>query len=264
MLQSLKDFYMYNENREKQIVEKIEEISLKSKILTLHSEDNLEILIDIQALLKAPTGSDEVYFLATSLSKKFGKKTIEFTRLPSTREYIAILNKEVKGGIIPPLKQGYEWSFTKRGKYNSGTWLHKELFLKFASWLSLEFEREMHRVIQSLIIYSDQLKIDRLDTKFLYKELGKTIKDIYLPKQSINSQKFIYSNLANLINLKVIGYTAKQYRDLHSIDKNIAIRDTLTDDILEQIIEVEKDMNGYIKYAKIADYQTLKENILGK
>jgi len=254
---------MDEENKEKQIVEKIEDINLKSKILTLKSKDNSEILIDIQALLKAPAGSDEVYFLATHLAKKFKKKTIEFTRLPSTKEYIAILEREVKGGIIPPLKRGYEWSFTKRGKYNSGTWLHKELFLKFASWLSLEFEREMHRVIQSLIIYSDQLKIDRLDTKFLYKELGKTVKEIYLPKQSINGKKFTYSNLANMINLKVIGYTAKQYRDLHDIDKNIAIRDTLSDDILEQIIEVEKDMNGYIKYAKIVDYQTLKENIMG-
>ena len=44
----------------------------------------------------------------------------------------------------------------------------------------------MHREIQNLIIYSDQLKKDRLDTKCLYKELGKTVKEIYLPAQSIN------------------------------------------------------------------------------
>ena len=151
----------------------------------------------------------------------------------------------------------------KRGKYQGGTWFHKELFLKFASWLSPKFEVQMHQVVKQLIIYSDQLKIDRLDTKFLYKELGKTVQEIYLPKQSINGQKFTFINLANLINLKVLGYTAKQYRELHNIPKDKAIRDTLPDEVLEQIIEVEKDMNGYIKYGEIYDYETLKKKILG-
>jgi hypothetical protein len=240
---------------------KIENINLKTKLLHWETK-NGEILIDIQSLLKAPAGSEEAYFRITGIAEKFGKESKEFKKLTSVIEYIDILEEEVKWGKIPPLKKGKDFLFTQRGKYNGGTWVHKELFLKFASWVDVRFEREMHRLIKDLIIYSDQLKIDRLDTKFLYKELGKTVKEIYLPAQSINGQRFTYQNLANLINLKVLGYTAKQYRELHNIDANIAIRDTLSDEILDQIIEVEKDMNGYIKYAGILNYEELKKKIL--
>ena len=240
----------------------IEEVHLKAKLLILET-DNGEITIDIQALLKAPAGSEEAYFRITGLAEKFGKETKEFKKLPSVVEYIDILKEEVKGGIIPPLKRGYDFIYTKRGKYNGGTWVHKELFLKFASWVSVRFERDMHRLVMRLITYSDQLKIDRLDTKFLYKELGKTVKEIYLEKQSDNGKRFAYQNLANLINLKVLGYTAKQYREMYNVDPNVAIRDTLPDETLEEIIEVEKDMNGYIKYGEIYDYDTLKKKILG-
>jgi hypothetical protein len=243
----------------------IESIHLKSKLLELKTEDDIEILIDVQALLKAPAGSDEAYFKITDIAKKFGKEPKVFVnQLPSVQEYIEILKKEVKGGIIPPLKRGKDFIYTKRGKYHGGTWVHKELFLKFASWVSVQFERDMHRLVMKLLVYSDQLKIDRLDTKFLYKELGKTVKEIYLEKQSENGKRFAYQNLANLINLKVLGYTAKQYRELHDVDPNIAIRDTLPDETLEAIIEVEKDMNGYIKYGEIYDYDTLKKKILEK
>jgi hypothetical protein len=239
----------------------IETIHLKTKLLEIETI-NGELVVDVQTLLKAPVGSEEAYFKATTIAKKFGKDARKFLDNTNTKEYIEaldeyFLNSQNFGG----LKNG--WFYTKRGKYQGGTWFHKELFLKFASWVSPKFEVQMHQVVKQLIIYSDQLKIDRLDTKFLYKELGKTVKEIYLPKQSQNSQRFTFVNLANLINLKVLGYTAKQYRELHNVDPNIAIRDTLPDETLEEIIEVEKDMNGYIKYGEIYDYDTLKKKILG-
>jgi hypothetical protein len=241
----------------------IEEINLKTKLLSLETQ-NGEILVDVQALLKAPVGSEEAYFRGTGIAQAYKKDIRDFLRLDGTIEYIDILKEEVNSGVIPQLKRGYDFFYTKRGRYNSGTWLHNELFLEFASWVDVRFRRDMHKVIKKLIIYSDQLKIDRLDTKFLYKELGETVKEIYLEKQSENGKRFAYQNLANLINLKVLGYTAKQYRELHNVDPNIAIRDTLPDEVLEEIIEVEKDMNGYIKYGEIYDYDTLKKKILSK
>ena len=67
----------------------IEDVHLKSKLLTLEN-DSGEIVIDIQALLKAPAGSEEAYFRITGLAEKFGKETKEFKKLPSVIEYIAI------------------------------------------------------------------------------------------------------------------------------------------------------------------------------
>jgi len=239
---------------------KIETIHLKTKILEMETV-NGEIIIDVQSLLKLPIGSEDAYFKVTDMAKIFKKDARRFLDNANTKEYIEaldeyFLNRQNFGG----LKKG--WFYTKRGKYQSGTFFHKELFLKFASWLSPKFEVEMHQLVKNLIIYSDQLKVDRLDTKFLYKELTKTVQEIYQPKQSINGQKFTFINLANLINLKVLGYTAKQYRELHNVEKDKAIRDTLSDKTLEEIIEVEKDMNGYIKYGEIYEYDTLKKKIL--
>lgn len=241
----------------------IETIHLKSKLLEMETEKG-EIIVDIQALLKAPVGSEEIYFRATGIAQLYKKDIRDFMELDGTLEYIGILKEEVNCGVIPQLKKGKDFFYTKRGRYHSGTWLHNELFLEFASWVDVRFRREMHKLVKTLIIYSDQLKVDRLDTKFLYKELGKTVQEIYQPKQSLTGQKFTFINLANLINLKVLGYTAKQYRELHNVDKDKAIRDTLSDEVLEQIIEVEKDMNGYIKYGEIYDYDTLKKKILTK
>ena len=242
-----------------EISKKIETIHLKTKILEMETL-NGEIIIDIQSLLKLPVGSEDAYFKVTDIANFFKKDARKFLRNINTKEYIEALDEYfLNRQNFAGLKKG--WFYMRRGKYESGTFFHKELFLKFASWLSPKFEVEMHQLVKNLLIYSDKLKIDRLDTKFLYKELGKTVQDIYQPKQSINKKRFTFINLANLINLKVLGFTAKDYRQIHNIDENKAVRDTLSDDILEQIIEVEKDMNGYIKYGEIYDYDGLKKKI---
>jgi hypothetical protein len=104
----------------------IETIHLKSKLLELKTEDNVEILIDVQALLKAPAGSDEAYFKITDIAKKFGKEPKVFVnQLPSVQEYIDILKKELK---VEPM-------IVKRGKYQSGTWLHYKLLKPFLRWV---------------------------------------------------------------------------------------------------------------------------------
>ena len=67
----------------------IETIHLKSKLLEMKTRDNIEILIDIQALLKAPAGSDEAYFKITDIAKKFDKQPKIFVnQLPSVRNIL--------------------------------------------------------------------------------------------------------------------------------------------------------------------------------
>jgi hypothetical protein len=88
------------------------------------------------------------------------------------------------------------------------------------------------------------------------------IKDIYIPAQSENGKKFAYNNLANLINKKVIGTTAKKYKSDHNIDPDLPTRDTFSDDILKKIEEAEKDLHGYIKYREVTEYEELKRLML--
>jgi hypothetical protein len=77
--------------------------------------------------------------------------------------------------------------------------------------------------------------------------LTDVIKQIYIPAQSANSKKFAYTNLANLINKKVIGTTAKKYKLDNNIDLDATTRDAFPNDILKEIEEAEKYLHGYIK-----------------
>ena len=261
----------------------IEKITMITKLLTLEydDQDGVEITIDVKALMIADVGSDDAYINITPICKHFGKRAQHFLSLPNTKEYIQIIenegffkscsqrplkqknnNKDSKNKYLIDSKNDIKLVIKKRGKYNSGTWIHVELFLKFASWVSVRFEYHMHQLIKHLIRQADHVKQDRASTKYLFHPLTDVIKDIYIPAQSDNGKKFAYTNLANLINKKVIGTTAKKYKKIHNIDPNQPIRDTFSDDILKEIEEAEKDMHGYIKYREVTEYGELKRLML--
>lgn len=67
---------------------------------------------------------------ATQMAKPFGKRPNHFIDTDQTKAFINVL--EAKAGISA-LK-------TIKGGNNSGTWMHQKLALKFAGWLSPEFE----------------------------------------------------------------------------------------------------------------------------
>ena len=151
---------------------------------------------------------------------------------------------------------------TVRGKYHSGTWLHSKMFIKFARWISVDFEIVMDDLISKLITHSNELKIERSITKFNFEPLTQVVKDIYIPAQSSEKAKqYAYSTLSNLINIKVIGCTAKKYREDNQIDEDVDLRDVLSKEQLAQIDRLEIDLHGYIKYGEITDYEILKEKI---
>jgi hypothetical protein len=261
----------------------IEKITMITKLLTLEydDKDGVEITIDVKALMMADVGSENAYINITPICKHFGRRAQHFLSLPNTKEYMQIIENEgvFKGRSQRPLKQKndeknnknnslidrkklIELVIKKRGKYNSGTWIHVDLFLKFASWVSVQFEYDMHQLIKHLIRHADHVKQDRASTKHLFHPLTDVIKDIYIPAQNENGKKFAYTNLANLINKKVIGTTAKKYKKDHNIEPTATIRDTFSDAILKEIEEAEKDLHGYIKYREVTEYAELKNLML--
>ncbi|CAK0747034.1 hypothetical protein CCP3SC1_1680006 [Gammaproteobacteria bacterium] len=83
--------------------------------------------------------TEDGWFNATEVAARFGKEPFEWLRLPSTREYLAALDR--KYGKIP-------YSKTRRGgdtrtipgkSRNGGTWLHPKLGVLFARWLDIDF-----------------------------------------------------------------------------------------------------------------------------
>ena len=240
------------------ITTSLKEITLNSEFLLLKI-DGKDLEIDVKKLLREPINSENIYFNATKIASFYNKKVINFLRLDGTKQYISQIEEYFKGDLKSPLIK------TVKGKYHSGTWLHKELFIEFISWCDTGLRFKMHQLIKKLITHSNEIKIERQGTKTLFKQLSETIRDIYIPQQtSDNAKKFAYSTLMTLANIKVLGCKADKYaRDNNiEIDKNKTIRDYLNKDLLIAIEKVEEDINGYIKYGKIYDYQKIKELIL--
>jgi len=278
------------------IARKTKEIHLSSEFFNfkLDMGNNSSIEIDLKSLFNSEDHNEDAWINITPLLKIKKMKGIkDWTRNLNVREYInARILKDLKPADPTPLKGAnslnyshlkstnkkvhYEKSMwlskkkndwlvadcplivTRAGKYHSGTWIHKNLFLKFITILDVNLEIAMHDMVMDIIKHSKVLKVDRADTKHLFKDLTKTIKDIYIPKQSENGQKFAYSTLANLVNKKAIGMNRKQYCKLNKLDDKLPIRDTFPEDALQSIKNCEVDLNGLIKYAKITDYEVLK------
>jgi len=261
----------------------INQITMITKLLTLVYEDGdgVELTIDVKTLMMADEYSEDAYINITPIAKHFSKFPSAFLRLPSTKEYIQLLENERGSNCAPSAqldaflggkcnknsslvgeKKPIEFVITKRGKHNSGTWLHKDLFLEFAGWVSVRFRFDMHQLMKHLIIHINHVKQDRVSTKYLFHPLTDVIKNIYIPAQSENGKKFAYSNLANLINKKVVGTTAKKYKLDNNINPNATTRDTFSDDVLKKIEEAEKDLHGYIKYREVTEYEELKRLML--
>lgn len=80
---------------------------------------------------------------ATEAAKRFGKRPTDWLKLDSTREYIEALMDE---------NQISEESSLIQARRNHGTWLHPDLAVAFARWLSIRFsvwcDKQIKRLIQ--------------------------------------------------------------------------------------------------------------------
>lgn len=83
----------------------------------------------------------EMMINASQMAKPFGKKTTHFVENSQTQEFIRVLESKVG---IPTL-------VTNHGGNNPGTWMHQKLALKFAGWLSPEFELWVYDRVEELL-----------------------------------------------------------------------------------------------------------------
>jgi len=252
------------------ITSNLEEITLSSKLLRLETSRG-DLLIDIQKMMSEPVNSENAYFNATRVAELYGreKELNAFTKLKSTKEYIKLLEEEF--ALIPRNSRNQiKTHYTKRGRETKenkgtfGTYLHNELFFKYLSWCDVRFEREMHKIFKQIIIHTNELKIERDNTKILFKDLSKTIKDIYIPNQeSDNAKKFAFSTITTLTNMEVLGCMASKYaRDNNiEVENGKSIRDYLSKEQLQEITDIEEHINGVIKYGKIYDYHEIKAEL---
>lgn len=118
---------------------------------------------------------------------------------------------------------------SKAGKYNGGTYAHKDIALQFASWISPEIHLYIIKEFQRL--KADEKKqlgwtIKRELTKINYRIHTDAIKDnIIMPLEITKEQaSFVYANEADVLNVALFGMTAKEWREKNP-DKKGNIRD---------------------------------------
>lgn len=104
----------------------------------------------------------------------------------------------------------------KSGRYG-GTYAHKDIAFKFASWISVEFELYVVKEFQRLKeAEAKELEwnVKRQLTKINYRIHTDAIKENLIPEHLTNKQiSYVYANEADVLNMALFGKTAKQWRD---------------------------------------------------
>ena len=126
---------------------------------------------------------------------------------------------------------------SKSGRYG-GTFAHRDIAFEFATWISAEFKFYFIKEFQRLKAdENDRLKLEwnlqRTLAKVNYHIHTDAIKENLIPKELSKAQiSFVYANEADLLNVALFGFTAKQWRD-NNTGKNGNVRDYAT---IEQLV----------------------------
>jgi hypothetical protein len=120
--------------------------------------------------------------------------------------------------------------FTKTGS-GGGTFAHKDIGFKFASWISVEFElyivKEFQRLKeeeQKALGWSAKRELAKINYHIHTSAISRNLIPKELSKEQIN---LIYANEADVLNVAMFGITAKEWRDANPTLKG-NIRDYAT------------------------------------
>jgi hypothetical protein len=76
--------------------------------------------------------NSEGWINATDVAKRFDKRPVDWLKQEETKQYLSALAEALNCEPESLLE-------TRRGRYQSGTWLHPKLAVSFARWLDLKF-----------------------------------------------------------------------------------------------------------------------------
>jgi len=114
--------------------------------------------------------SRDAWFNATEIAEAHGKRLDKFWEREETREYLdalcEVLNTPKTGDLEKPfcLKDYPAFIKTRRGKYG-GTWLHPDLMVCFARWISPRFSVWCDQTIRRLLTEQPQWQAARAESK---------------------------------------------------------------------------------------------------
>lgn len=151
---------------------------------------------------------------------------------------------------------------SKAGKYNAGTYAHKDIALQFASWISPEINLYIIKEFQRL--KADEQKqlgwtVKRELAKMNYQIHTDAIKEnIIIPLEISKAQaSFVYASEADVLNVALFGMTAKEWRE-QNLDKKGNMRDYAEVSQLVCLSNLE-NLNAYLIEQGIGQQERLLE-----
>lgn len=133
---------------------------------------------------------ENVMVNATQMAKSFGKRPIDYLRLPSTNELInAIVRKShISENQLVISKQGSAGN-------GGGTWMHEDLALDFAQWLSVDFRLWCHDRIKELMRTGvSTISNDDEAIAYAMQVLNKRLERSRQEKAMLEQQNYLLSN----------------------------------------------------------------------
>ncbi|MGS0525824.1 KilA-N domain-containing protein [Zobellia nedashkovskayae] len=116
-------------------------------------------------------------------------------------------------------KTGAIGIFSKSGRYG-GTYAHKDIAFEFGSWISPMFKLYIIKEYQRLKEaennqYNLEWDVRRLMTKVNYVLHTDAVQKHIIPNSKFSNEKqwIEYANEADLLNVALFGYTAKQWKE---------------------------------------------------
>lgn len=151
---------------------------------------------------------------------------------------------------------------SKAGKYNAGTYAHKDIALQFASWISPEINLYIIKEFQRLKANEQKQlgwTVKRELAKINYRIHTDAIKDnIIIPLEISKEQaSFVYANEADVLNVALFGMTAREWRDKKP-DKKGNIRDYAEVSQLVCLSNLE-NLNAYLIERGLSQPERLME-----
>lgn len=149
--------------------------------------------------------TQDQYFNATDLLKYYNqsadkKKVIaEFWSNQGVQDFMQALANDLNVNVGKSLYLKSDLFTSKRGKVDGGTYMHPYLFVKFAMWLSPEFEVQVIKWVYDNLIDFRNKAGDH------YKEMCRQLQQTYIEVKGTRPDPLIFRKEATFINQLVFG-----------------------------------------------------------
>lgn len=202
--------------------------------------DHAHVTVDVSMI-----NSDKMFFNATQMAKAFDKRPDDFWKQSQNQEYLSALITLCGGN-----KESYV--ITRRGRKYGGTWLHNDLGLAFARWLSPLFAVKLDLWAKERLATEQEWRQNRLAARTGYAPMTSAIAEAHDP-----AKFYHFSSEADMINKIVTGLSAKKFKKQNEVDD---VRDALPASQLGWLDRLQRINTGLIEVGM--DYKVRKAMLI--